>query len=100
MRTGGVDAPVQPLSIRSVDGGMLGPGTVDRRGPKTPAEFTVPTKRKPTDEEMHELLFAWKVCKGVKSNAILVSKNHAGIGMGPGQPNRVDSRRLAVRARS
>ena len=44
---------------------------------------------------MDELMFAWKVCKGVKSNAILVSKNRAGIGMGPGQPNRVDSAKLA-----
>ena len=44
---------------------------------------------------MAELEFAWKVCKGVKSNAILVSKGKAGIGMGPGQPNRVDSALLA-----
>ena len=40
-------------------------------------------------------MFAWRVCKGVKSNAILVSKGKAGIGMGPGQPNRVDSALLA-----
>ena len=45
--------------------------------------------------ELAELEFAWKVCKGVKSNAILVSKGKAGIGMGPGQPNRVDSALLA-----
>lgn len=44
---------------------------------------------------MDDLLFAWKVCKAVKSNAILVAKDHAGIGMGPGQPNRVDSAMLA-----
>jgi len=60
-----------------------------------PATFTFPTDRKPTDAEMAELEFAWKVCKGVKSNAILVSKDKAGIGMGPGQPNRVDSALLA-----
>ena len=92
LRTGGVDAPAA-IEFRSVDGGMLAQ-CADRVN-EDPAEFTVPTKRKPTDDEMHELLFAWKVCKGVKSNAILVSKNHAGIGMGPGQPNRVDSARLA-----
>ena len=92
LRTGGVDAPAA-LEFRSVDGGMLAQ-QVDRVS-ETPEDFTVPTKRKPTPEEMHELLFAWKVCKGVKSNAILVSKDHAGIGMGPGQPNRVDSARLA-----
>ena len=94
LRTGGVDAPVA-IEFRSVDGGMLAQ-CVDRVT-EGPDDFTVPTKRKPTDEEMHELLFAWRVCKGVKSNAILVSKNHAGIGMGPGQPNRVDSAELACK---
>ena len=79
LRTGGVDAPAA-IEFRSVDGGMLAQCT-DRVNEK-PADFTVPTERKPTDEEMHELLFAWRVCKGVKSNAILVSKDHAGIGMG------------------
>lgn len=92
LRTGGVDAPAA-LEFRSVDGGML----VQRVDCATEdaAAFTVPTKRQPTPEELHELLFAWKVCKGVKSNAILVSRDHAGIGMGPGQPNRVDSAKLA-----
>ena len=94
LRTGGVDAPAA-IEFRSVDGGMLAQ-CVDRVNEK-PEDFTVPTKRKPTDEEMHELLFAWRVCKGVKSTAILVSKDHAGIGMGPGQPNRVDSAELACK---
>ena len=92
LRTGGVDAPAAK-EYRSVDGGLL-VQTLDHVD-EDPATFTVPTERKPTPEEMHELLFAWKVCKGVKSNAILVSKDHAGIGMGPGQPNRVDSALLA-----
>ena len=89
---GGIDAPTA-LEFRSVDGGML-VQTVDRVD-EDPASFTVPTKRKPTADEMDELMFAWRVCKGVKSNAILVSKGKAGIGMGPGQPNRVDSALLA-----
>ena len=80
LRTGGVDAPVR-VEYRSVDGGILAQ-TADAVT-ETPDEFTVPTKRKPTDEEMDELLFAWKVCKGVKSNAILISKNHAVYCMGP-----------------
>lgn len=92
LETGGVDKPAA-LEMRTVDGGML-VQDVDRVTEEI-ADFTVPTDRKPTDAEMDELLFAWKVCKGVKSNAILVSKNHAGIGMGPGQPNRVDSALLA-----
>ncbi len=94
LRTGGVDAPAA-VEVRSVDGGVL-VQDVDRVT-EDPATFTVPTDRKPTDAEMHELMFAWRVCKGVKSNAILVSRDHAGIGMGPGQPNRVDSALLACK---
>lgn len=92
LATGGVGKAPE-LEMRSIDGGML-VQHVDRVD-EDPATFTVPTKRKPTDDEMAELLFAWRVCKGVKSNAILVSKGKAGIGMGPGQPNRVDSALLA-----
>ncbi len=92
LATGGVDAPAA-MEFRSVDGGMLAQ-QVDRVA-ETQDEFTVPTKTQPTEDQLHEMLFAWKVCKGVKSNAILVSKDHAGIGMGPGQPNRVDSAKLA-----
>ena len=94
LRTGGVDAPAA-VEVRSVDGGVL-VQDVDRVT-EDPATFTVPTDRKPTEAEMHELMFAWRVCKGVKSNAILVSRDHAGIGMGPGQPNRVDSALLACK---
>ncbi len=92
LATGGVGKTPE-LEMRSIDGGVL----VQRvdRVVEDPATFTVPTKRKPTDDEMAELLFAWKVCKGVKSNAILISRGKAGIGMGPGQPNRVDSALLA-----
>ncbi len=92
LNTGGTGGHAQ-LELRSVDGGML-VQCVDTvsEGPST---FTVPTKRTPTTAEMDELLFAWRVCKGVKSNAILISKGRAGIGMGPGQPNRVDSALLA-----
>ncbi len=81
------------LEMRTVDGGMLVQcvDTVD----EDPATFTFPTERKPTDAEMRDLMFAWKVCKSVKSNAILIAKNEMGIGMGPGQPNRVDSALLA-----
>lgn len=68
------------MELRSIDGGML-VQEVDHVT-EDPATFTFPTDRKPTDAEMAELEFAWKVCKGVKSNAILVSKGKAGIGMG------------------
>ncbi|MDD5805947.1 MAG: bifunctional phosphoribosylaminoimidazolecarboxamide formyltransferase/IMP cyclohydrolase [Eggerthellales bacterium] len=94
LATGGVDAPAA-VEYRSVDGGIL-VQDVDRAC-ETPDVFTVPTDRKPTEAEMEDLLFAWKVVKGVKSNAILVSKGKAGIGMGPGQPNRVDSGEIACK---
>ncbi|WP_346679380.1 bifunctional phosphoribosylaminoimidazolecarboxamide formyltransferase/IMP cyclohydrolase [Enorma massiliensis] len=92
LATGGAEGHAK-LELRSVDGGMLVQcvDTVD----EDPSEFTCPTSRKPTDQEMRDLLFAWNVVKTVKSNAILVAKDQAGIGMGPGQPNRVDSALLA-----
>lgn len=92
LATGGAEGHAK-LELRSVDGGMLVQcvDTVD----EDPSKFTCPTSRKPTDQEMRDLLFAWNVVKTVKSNAILVAKDQAGIGMGPGQPNRVDSALLA-----
>lgn len=92
LETGGVDAGVS-LEMRTIDGALLVQET--DRVDEDPATFEVPTKRKPTDAEREDLLFAWKVCKTVKSNAILVAKDHAGIGMGPGQPNRSDSALMA-----
>ena len=58
--------------------------------------FKVVTERKPTDEEMKSLLFAWKVAKHVKSNAIVYAKNERTLGIGAGQMSRVDSSRIAV----
>ena len=92
LATGGVDRTIGH-EVRTVDGGVL-VQDIDHVS-EDPATFTVPTKRKPTDAEMDDLLFAWRVCKAVKSNAILVAKGRAGIGMGPGQPNRTDSARIA-----
>ena len=92
LETGGVGGHAQ-IELRTVDGGVLVQG-VDTVS-EDPSTFTFPTERKPTDAEMDDLLFAWKVVKTVKSNAIIIGKDHAGIGMGPGQPNRVDSALLA-----
>jgi phosphoribosylaminoimidazolecarboxamide formyltransferase/IMP cyclohydrolase len=60
------------------------------------AEMSVVTQRKPTRHEWEELGFAWKVCKHVRSNAIVLSKELATVGIGAGQMSRVDSVRLAV----
>lgn len=56
----------------------------------------VVTKRKPTEEEMIDLIFAWKVCKHVKSNAIVVAKEGKTLGIGMGQTSRVNSVELAI----
>ena len=92
LATGGFDRS-RELEMRTVDGGLL---VQDLDHADEAADsFEVVTKRQPTPEELSDLVFAWKVCKTVKSNAILVAKDQAGIGMGPGQPNRVDAALLA-----
>jgi phosphoribosylaminoimidazolecarboxamide formyltransferase/IMP cyclohydrolase len=58
--------------------------------------WTIPTKRKPTEGEMSDLRFAWAAVAAVKSNAILLARNCAAIGIGAGQMSRVDSSMLAV----
>ena len=56
----------------------------------------VATKRKPTEDEWGDLLFAWKICKHVTSNAIVLAKGLQTVGLGAGQQSRVDSVRLAI----
>lgn len=94
LSTGGVNPTGGEVEYRAVEGGLLCQDS-DAVAEDCSA-FTVPTKRRPTKEEFEELLFAWKVCKSVKSNAIAVTKNHATIGVGGGQPNRVNSARIAI----
>jgi phosphoribosylaminoimidazolecarboxamide formyltransferase/IMP cyclohydrolase len=59
-------------------------------------KLTITTARKPTDDEYDALAFAWKVCKHVKSNAIILTTNDRTIGIGAGQMSRLDSVRIAV----
>ncbi len=61
-----------------------------------PNEMKVVTKRKPTDDEMRDLIFAMKVCKHTKSNSVVYAKNLRTVGIGGGQPSRVDSSMIAV----
>jgi len=63
--------------------------------PITAADLKVVTKRAPTDKELSDLLFAWRVAKYVKSNAIVYCKDGMTIGVGAGQMSRVDSARIA-----
>jgi phosphoribosylaminoimidazolecarboxamide formyltransferase / IMP cyclohydrolase len=61
-----------------------------------PADWQLVTEKKPTEAELAELLFAWKICKHVKSNAIVVTKDRTTIGVGAGQMNRVGSAKIAL----
>ena len=94
LKTGGINPAGGTFDIRAVEGGVVVQDT-DFVGEDL-AQFTVPTKTAPTDEQMDELLFAWRCCKCVKSNAIVLTKGHATVGIGGGQPNRVNSARIAV----
>lgn len=94
LSTGGVNPAGGEVEYRAVEGGLLCQDSDSVL--EDPSTFTVPTKRQPTAAERDQLLFAWKACKSVKSNAILIAKGHASVGVGGGQPNRVNSARIAV----
>jgi phosphoribosylaminoimidazolecarboxamide formyltransferase/IMP cyclohydrolase len=94
-------APPRPLGgwdMKRVAGGML---VQDRdRITESPAEFKTVTKRAPTSEEMRALLFAWRVARHVKSNAIVYVRGTRTVGIGAGQMSRVDSSKIgALKAR-
>src|SRR5260370_14080071 len=72
-----------PWTLKHVSEGML-MQNVDSR-PLTPADLKVVTKRQPTEEEMRSLLFAWKVCKHVKSNAIVYARDGQSVAVGAGE---------------
>jgi phosphoribosylaminoimidazolecarboxamide formyltransferase/IMP cyclohydrolase len=61
-----------------------------------PATWTLAAGDAAPDDVMADLVFAWRACRGVKSNAILLARDGASVGIGMGQVNRVDSCRLAV----
>jgi phosphoribosylaminoimidazolecarboxamide formyltransferase / IMP cyclohydrolase len=82
------------LDFKRVRGGVL----AQERAPSIidDTSWTVPTVRKPTDAERHDLLFAWRAVASVKSNAIVLARGGATIGIGAGQMSRVDASFLAV----
>lgn len=89
------DPSAAALSYRQVSGGIL---VQDKdNGHVVADDLKVVTKRQPTDAEMADLMFAWKVAKHVKSNAIIYVKDGATVGIGAGQMSRVDSTRIAAR---
>lgn len=93
--TGGVLVQTRDIQLLKTEG--LPPGTYDLRELKREGLSFV-TKRHPTDAELEQLLFAWKVVKHVKSNAIVLAKDWVIVGVGAGQMNRVQSVRLAAEA--
>ncbi|MFJ7064414.1 bifunctional phosphoribosylaminoimidazolecarboxamide formyltransferase/IMP cyclohydrolase [Streptomyces sp. NPDC101115] len=90
-------APANPVEVKPIDGGALLQVT-DRlqADGDDPADWTLATGEALSAEELAELSFAWKACRAVKSNAILLAKDGASVGVGMGQVNRVDSAKLAV----
>jgi phosphoribosylaminoimidazolecarboxamide formyltransferase/IMP cyclohydrolase len=93
--TGGMPDPgASGVTLRTVAGGYL-LQTRDT-GRVSAAELKVVTKRAPTNRELADLLFAFRVAKHVKSNAIVYAKDGATVGIGAGQMSRVDSSRIAA----
>ncbi len=86
--------PVPGLEFRSAGGALLATDA-DVAG-DDPARWRVASQRQPTDQEREGLEFAWRVCRHVKSNAIVLASGHSLVGVGAGQASRVDSARLAV----
>ncbi len=82
----------QVPSFVSVNGGLL----VQNLDLESVSKMEVVTKKAPTDKEMKDLMFAWNVCKHVKSNAIALGKDLQTVGIGAGQMNRVGSAHIAL----
>ncbi|NWF59114.1 MAG: bifunctional phosphoribosylaminoimidazolecarboxamide formyltransferase/IMP cyclohydrolase [Fischerella sp.] len=81
-------------TIKAIAGGFLVQAADDIVADTS--QWQVVTERQPTVNELEELLFAWKVCKHVKSNAIVVSSDRTTLGVGAGQMNRVGSVKIAL----
>lgn len=85
-------SPPPAYDLKRVAGGLL----IQTQDKASVTDLKTVTKREPTEEELEELLFAWKVCKHVKSNAIIFAKCRQTIGIGAGQMSRIDSTRIGI----
>jgi phosphoribosylaminoimidazolecarboxamide formyltransferase/IMP cyclohydrolase len=93
--TGGLPDPAAPgMLVKSVAGGFL--AQTRDAGRVTREALKLVTRRAPTEAELDDLLFAFRVCKHVKSNAIVYAKGRSTVGIGAGQMNRVESARIAA----
>ena len=89
-----VEKESRALEFRKISGGVLVQMPDNLR--ISADALQIVTKRQPTEEEIRALLFAWKVCKHVKSNAIVFANEFQTVGVGAGQMNRIDSVRIAA----
>ncbi len=95
LTTGGLPDPhAARLAVRQVSGGWLVQD--DDIGHISAGDLKVVTKKAPSDDQIADLLFAWRVAKHVKSNAIIYAKGGATVGIGAGQMSRVDSSTIAA----
>jgi phosphoribosylaminoimidazolecarboxamide formyltransferase/IMP cyclohydrolase len=94
LELGSIESGGDQWAIREIRGGFLVQDSDTAFD--DPTSWAVVTERQPTDAEMRDLIFAWEACRHVKSNAIVLAKGEAVTGVGSGQPNRVESVRIAV----
>lgn len=94
LTTGGLAPDTSRFELRSVSGGLL--AQTRDVGRVELADLKLVTSRAPTEQELADLLFAWGICKFVKSNAIVLARNSTTVGIGAGQMSRVVSSRIAA----
>jgi len=95
MQTGPFTQEITRKNTRSIPGGLL--VQEEDQEDNIPKSLKVVSHQEPSKEELKDLLFAWTICKHVKSNAIVLVKNGAVVGVGAGQMSRVDSTLIALR---
>jgi len=83
---------LKDYDLKKVNGGLL----VQTADIECAQDLKTATKREPSDAELEDLLFAWNVCKHVKSNAIIFAKDTRTVGIGAGQMSRIDSTRIGI----
>lgn len=91
---GGIQSLGAPRTALKVQGGLLLQDLDTRQ--LADEDLKIVTKRQPTEEELKQLLFAWKVVKHVKSNAIVLARDNRTVGVGAGQMNRVGAAKIAI----
>ena len=89
-----IKQPETAFDVKKVSGGILVQDVDNKIFNED--ELTVVTERKPSDKEMEDLLFTWKIVKFVKSNGIAIGKDKQSVGIGPGQVNRIWATQQAI----